>query len=391
MLDERPRMQVALLTEFAATRKEPLSVLLERIHAAFLASGLGEPSILFAFSDAPVPGAFSTIDRLLKKYPDFARFTGERSGIPNVPPVRQVSNRAGSPAAGEPVPFATLLAVAAGVPKSLPFHGISIHFHSPAFGVQFPLGHLAPIDPGVMVTDSWWVNGRDRGVRALTSVDADPAGTQLPPLPERVAAVLAACGKIKSTVQVPLAAGAAPTAPPQFARLSPEVAQAVSAVITDYKARLAEVVERASPPHDLPPALEALQTISPAETTGPKKPVLVRAFKPMGYDCQAERGTFTLRRRTPGNLTVAISLDVGTWSKSLHGSFAVKGIGFSARLRLPVSRRALEGMQYRIGDAAHWQKLVDNMAAIVAELDRTFVPAIEAAAGPAPEWFKPEA
>ena len=37
-----------------------------------------------------------------------------------------------------------------------------------------------------------------------------------------------------------------------------------------------------------------------------------------------------------------------------------------------------------------WQKLVDNMAAIVAELDRTFVPAIEAAAGPAPEWFKPE-
>jgi hypothetical protein len=23
------------------------------------------------------------------------------------------------------------------------------------FGVRFPLGNLAPIDPGVMVTDSW--------------------------------------------------------------------------------------------------------------------------------------------------------------------------------------------------------------------------------------------
>lgn len=332
----------------------------------------------------------STIDRLLKKYPDFARFTGERSGIPNVPPIRQVSNRPDSPGAGQSVPFATLLAVAAGVPKSLPFHGVSIHFCSPAFGIQFPLPHLAPIDPGVMVTDSWWVNGRDRGMRALTSVDADPAGNSLPPLPERVAAVLAACGKIKRTVQVPLAAGAAPTAPPQFARLSPDVAKAVSEVVQDYKTRLAEVVDRAAPPHDLPPALEALQTISVAATTGPKKPVLVRAFKPMGYDCQAGRGTFTLRRRTPGNLTVEISLDVGTWSKSLHGSFAVKGVGFSARLRLPVSKRALEGMQYRIGDAAHWQQLVDNMAAIVAELDRTFVPAIEAAAGPAPEWFTPE-
>ena len=382
-------MQVALLTEFTVTKKEPLAVLLERIHAAFLASGLGEPSMLFTFSDSPV-AAFSTIDRLLKKYPDFARFTGERSGIPNVPPIRQVSNRPDSPGAGQSVPFATLLDVAAGVPKSLPFHGVSIHFHSPAFGIQFPLPHLTPIDPGVMVTDSWWVNGRDRGMRALTSVDADPAGNTLPPLPERVAAVLAASGKIKRTVQVPLAAGDAPTAPPQFARLSPEVAQAVSEVVQNYKARLAEVVERAAPPHDLPPALEALQTISVAATTGPKKPVLVRAFKPMGYDCQAGRGTFTLRRRTAGNLTVEISLDVGTWSKSLHGSFAVKGIGFSARLRLPVSKRALEGMQYRIGDAAHWQQLVDNMAAIVAELDRTFVPAIEAASGPAPEWFTPE-
>jgi hypothetical protein len=47
-------MQVALLTTFVATKKEPLSVLLERIHGAFLASGLSEPSILFTFSDAPV-------------------------------------------------------------------------------------------------------------------------------------------------------------------------------------------------------------------------------------------------------------------------------------------------------------------------------------------------
>jgi hypothetical protein len=81
---------------------------------------------------------------------------------------------------------------------------------------------------------------------------------------------------------------------------------------------------------------------------------------------------------------------VGTWNKSLLARFTVKGVGFSARLPLPVSKRALEGGQYRIGDATHWQKRVDNMAAIVAELDRTFVPAIEAAAGPAPEWFTPE-
>ena len=302
-----------------------------------------------------------------------------------------MSNRADGSAAAQSIPFPALVAVAAGVPKSLPFHNVSIHFHSPAFGVPFPLPHLAPIDPGVMVTDSWWVNGPERSARALTSVDADPAGKALPPLPERVATVLAACGKIIDTVQVPLAGGAAPSTPPQFARLPASVAEAVSTLMADYKARIAEVVERAAPPHDLPPALEALQTTGFGPTTGPKKPVLVRAFKPLGYDCEADRGTFTLRRRTSGNLTVEIHLDVGTWSKSLHGSFSVKGIGFSARLRLPVAKRALDGMQYRIGDAEHWQKLVENMAAIVAELDPTFVPAIESAAGPHRNGSRPNA
>jgi hypothetical protein len=383
-------MQVALLTTFVATRKEPLAELLDRIHASFLASGLDAPSILFTFADSPIPMGVSAIDRLLKKYPEFLRLVGERPPIPNVPTVRHVSNRPGSAGAGHVVPFAALRAVAAGVPRSLPIHGISIHFQSPAFGVPFPLGNLAPMDPGIMVTDSWWVNGRNRGVTALTSVDADPAGKKLPPLPERVAAVLAACGKIKSTAQVPLAPGGTPTAPAQLARASQEVAEAVVKVIRDYQSRMADIVERAAPPHDLPPALEALKTVPMAAAAGPKKPALVRAFKPMGYDCQGGQGTFTLRRRTAGNLTVSIDLDVGTWSRSLHGSFSVQGVGFSARLRLPVSTRALDGMQYRIGDAAHWQQLVDNLAAIVAELDRTFVPEIEAAAGPAPEWYTPE-
>src|SRR4029434_10322351 len=108
------RMHVALMTTFAVTKKEPLAVLLERIHAAVLTAGPGEPSILFTFSDSPVPTASTAIDRLLKKYPEFARFTGERSVAPNTPSIRQVSNRPGSPCAGESVPFSTLLAVAAG-------------------------------------------------------------------------------------------------------------------------------------------------------------------------------------------------------------------------------------------------------------------------------------
>jgi hypothetical protein len=40
--------------------------------------------------------------------------------------------------------------------------------------------------------------------------------------------------------------------------------------------------------------------------------------------------------------------------------------------------------------ADQWRQLVENLAVLVAELDRTFVPAVEAAAGPSPEWYRPE-
>ena len=37
-------MRVALLTTFAASKKEPLAAMMDRIHKAFLDAGLGEPA-----------------------------------------------------------------------------------------------------------------------------------------------------------------------------------------------------------------------------------------------------------------------------------------------------------------------------------------------------------
>jgi hypothetical protein len=87
---------------------------------------------------------------------------------------------------------------------------------------------------------------------------------------------------------------------------------------------------------------------------------------------------------------VELELDVGTWSHLVLGMFRVLGVGFKAALTLPVAPRTIPGAQYPIGDAEQWAKVVDNVAALVKELDRTFVPDIERAAGPSPEWYRPE-
>jgi hypothetical protein len=55
-----------------------------------------------------------------------------------------------------------------------------------------------------------------------------------------------------------------------------------------------------------------------------------------------------------------------------------------------VSANDVLGAQYPIGDAAQWEKITENLGALVRELERSFVPEIETAAGPSPEWYQPE-
>jgi hypothetical protein len=389
------------MTNFAASRKEPLADMVERVHSAILNAGLGEPDVTFVFSEGPFANV-SSVDRVLKRFPELGPFAQTLAAqplapVPGAPGIKALTNRTAEGKVGQVVPFATLLEIARGVPRSFPFHGVSLHFSLPAFtsggGYPTPVGTQLP---GIIVTDNWWVNGRQRSFAALTIVEAESSAKKLPPLPDAVAKVLGACGKVTKTVQVPFAPGAAPTAgaPPRpFQRAAPTPRQqAIGAVLMDYRARMAEIIDRAKLPHDLPTNQEASEPLG--VRAGPKKPDLVRAFTPMGYDCRGESGSFALRRRTAANLSVEVHLDVGTWSNSMMGFFKVQGMAdgaaFKASLILVPTRRAVIGAQYFMGGPERWKEIVENLAALVAEFDRSFVPAIEAAAGPSPDWYRPE-
>jgi hypothetical protein len=65
-------------------------------------------------------------------------------------------------------------------------------------------------------------------------------------------------------------------------------------------------------------------------------------------------------------------------------------LGFKATLILQPTAKAVYGAQYPIRDSAQWQKITEDLGALVAELERTFVPDIEAATGASPEWYHPE-
>lgn len=165
--------------------------------------------------------------------------------------------------------------------------------------------------------------------------------------------------------------------------IAPEKVEAVKAIEADYRARIGELVAAVAMPHRLPPAAEARDA---GVLAGPRKPALEAAFKPMGYSCGGGSGEFHLPWRTEQSLTVELYFDVGTRSHSVSASYLVKDAGFQASVGVPVAPKVFG--QYPIGDAERWQRIVENLAAMVRELERSFVPAVEQAAGPSPAWYE---
>lgn len=395
-------MRVALLTTFAASRKEPLALMLERVHQGFVDAGIADLFIRFNFADHVVGLTTPCVDRVLKRHPELERFVTEAAPQQGMQGARRLSNGPLSAGANEAVPYLTLHAIAERVPRSYPFQNVSFHFYSAEFGEPVPTATTsAGMMAGVLITDSWWVNGRNRSLSACRVAEVAAGEKKLPEPSATLARIFTACGKVRKTVQAPLP-GVLGTAPVPAVRLStgyavpsadPEKAIAVKAISVKYRDSLADVVARANLPHDLPSTSEMLA--SPLGTTaGPKKPALERVFKPMGYRVQggtgSGAGTFSLRRRTKANSTLELSLDCGTWSHMVLAIFKVYGLGWIATLTIPPTKKAVAGGQYRIGDAENWQKIVENFGAVVKELERTMVPEIEAVAGSSPEWYQPE-
>ena len=79
-------MLIAMFTTFVASRREPLVDVVIRVHEAFGAAGLGEPTVQFVFSDPPgsLQGGIaeeitgikrvSSIARVVKRWPELERF-----------------------------------------------------------------------------------------------------------------------------------------------------------------------------------------------------------------------------------------------------------------------------------------------------------------------------
>lgn len=409
-------MLVAVVQVLTASKSEPLAAALTRIYSAFHTAGLGEPLLQFTLVDAaPLSGLVnrvSAVARAVRRYPELEPFAGHAAPIVGrTGPIRSLSNLDAYGGVA-PVPFLLIEQIASGIPRALPFAAAHIRLSTPSFSVdperlipenrvRMSLSKLgvAPdlihaVAPGVTIQDTSRGGGRQRMIFAMTTTVADDADKRLPPPPAPVAALVAACGKPRRTLQQPIS----PHEPTYvWGRPHPLPPDRLLAIQNDYRCRIKVMAE--AMPHEILP----LTGPGEALLAGPQKPELQRCFTPLGYSCRGDNGTFALRRRTAANLTVELSIDVGTWSHSLTASYAILGISqqqeFRLQVGLPPSAQSKylgerfgwdHYVQVQIGGPDRWRQLVENLASIVAALDASFARDAEAAAGPSPPWYQPD-
>jgi hypothetical protein len=380
-------MKLYIRQEYRASRKEPFGAMLRRIY-----EGLGQGGVpvlyRFTFADHLVPGMVSSVARAVKKFPHLA-------SLVTTAPVAVVlrgpdPDKTGPPAIigdATTLEFAQLAQVADGLPRSLPFRLADVRFYTDEFG-KAPAtvktdtsaadallhGHFST---GMRASDTWWVNGRNRHLGAAYVVEVAERSRKVPLPGGALGAFLATLGKGRNVAQFPIAESEGgekvvlkgkSQAPPELVALAERL-----------RASMPELIAGARMPH-------AIASARAEHATSPLKPALEKHFKPLGYACKGGSGIFTLRRRTAANHVVEVALDVGTWSRHLTGHFHVYMPDFQIRLPMPAAAE-LHAMQCDIGDAERWEKLVENMAAFTAHLDREVVPEVEKVAGPAPAWF----
>lgn len=332
-------------------KKDTPGVLLRRVIDG--GPNMGPVAIDLLATDSPL-GSVSATARAVRKFPDLWGLARDVQ-LPGAPTTVRGLSTSGT---GGRIPIAMdlLLGVLDGVPRSFPFHQVGVMLSWPVLE-----------EAQLRVTDMWWINGRMRALTLTWKAAADPKSKDVPVATQPLATLIATLGKPKSTVRQPTG-DALTTAPRDLFEITQR-----------YRSTLSQRASELPLPHRL--ATDGL-----GQPAGPMKPVLVAAFASRGYDCRGEHGALILKRRTAANHVVELSLDVGTWSHSFTGHLIVHVPGFRASLPLLV---APGSNQVPIAGASGWAQLVDNLVVVVDDLEASFVPEIEAQAGPAPDWFEP--
>ncbi|MBT9558145.1 MAG: hypothetical protein IV100_19085 [Myxococcales bacterium] len=142
-------------------------------------------------------------------------------------------------------------------------------------------------------------------------------------------------------------------------------------------------------PHALPeaPVGGTLQAL-----TSPHAVALKAATKSLGYTPHkgsSSVGKTLLSKYTARGNRLVLDVDFGTMSRRVHAHLRIFGVDWRRSLTLHFTGRDLDNHAYPIVSDAEFQRVVDNIAALLPRVEATVLPELEALYPPTPAWWHP--
>jgi hypothetical protein len=363
---------------FSIPKKQKTGELVRKIFNLINEKNYENTKVLFSFSDL-LESKISAQQRVAKTFPLMTQFCVE---APEKEESRNPLNALEiAEGIGRRFPFQTAQFIFWGVPASL----LSADFGAVDESVLTALPELGacglPPQSFVAVTDSWWVNGRNKGMTAALELPLpDDRATDVT-VPEELEQSLSALAKIKERQLAFF-----PTT--EEIEQQTEIHKVISPVLDDYKKSIRAVgsyLKRLNLPH---PKLLTSESAESETETIPKKRIIGKHLKKLGYKHYGPgggQGLMCFRKKSAGNNIISIEFDFGSWSKTLHASLRFRGPLTEFFLTLPysVDGTTLSG----IHSADLFSRAIENLSVVVGAVEQELIAKVEEALPCTPSWY----
>lgn len=346
---------------------------LERIEGAVARGGSDTHHIAFLFLDAVLRRQKSALEYLVKCYPVFEVFRTTAALLPQ---------RETPMVTGEGVPAETLLEVARGIPRRFPFGTATFAWRDVA-ALDFTPGLPAPDNtaanlyariagrvgmPGITLVSTWGVPKRSLDLTAVVRLSSENGEGKKPQLPQATRSLLDAIGRFRSD--------------DVFAVPDPgetlEVKAELSRVDDAFKRGRALLMQRlpALPLQALEP--RARDVSSSFESPGSVKEPLMQALAPLGYAPARGGGAGAMHfaKHTAEGHQLRVTVDRGTWANHFLGRFEIRSERWIRAMSIPLAPGDFPGQAYDLRDEHQIQRLCENLATVVAEIERVVYPPV---------------
>jgi hypothetical protein len=357
----------------------------------------------------------SVIDRITKVEPVLASHRRETS-----PQASSLSGTLSPQADGEV--FDALCRVGSGIARRFRPRGFSVVFSQLDWGPDWlvempgavdgmmreaqamlaPLGVIPDLGSSIAYSNAWWVNGRNQSISARL-IAQPPRTPEAAPLTvsDEILSLLNGFMKVSAkhftlSVVPTVESDEQPDETPVRVFVNADGPRQESSDAVEKKrmlrtAALEHMGELCSSGR-LPHVLEA-PTVSEwaqRETGIPKKRIIAKALRPLGYEHVGKfggQGLMCFAKITPANTKLLVDFDFGTWSPRIDVILTVSGATWNASLPLRF-RQANDSLPhaYTPPTKEAFSQAIDNIAFVLTELETVFVAPLEAELGASPGW-----